>query len=157
MRKLGKSKGRKTVWDTAIDEEGVEVAGERIKLVWKAAYKKLGAKELDQKDFNEEFAKEVEKSVKKMESDSKKEQYEHTDDLSKDIELSEVSKIVKRLANGKAAGTDGIVNEVLKYGGETMYRVLWHICKKCFETEAVPNEWMKGIIFPIYTALHYRR
>ena len=33
LRKLGKSKGRKTVWDTAIDEEGVEVAGERIKLV----------------------------------------------------------------------------------------------------------------------------
>ena len=54
------------------------------------------------------------------------------------------------MANGKAAGTDGIVNEVLKYGGETMHRVLWYICKRCFDTETIPDEWMKGIIFPIY-------
>ncbi|NRA93851.1 MAG: hypothetical protein HRU26_14450, partial [Psychroserpens sp.] len=85
-----------------------------------------------------------------MEIDDKKEQHKHIDGLSKNIDFSEVTKVVKRLANGKAAGTDGIVNEVLKYGGETMYRVLWHICRRCFETETVPNEWMKGIIFPIY-------
>ena len=33
LRNLGKNKGKKTVWDTAINEDGVEVAGERIKLV----------------------------------------------------------------------------------------------------------------------------
>ncbi|NRA93850.1 MAG: hypothetical protein HRU26_14445 [Psychroserpens sp.] len=35
LRKLGKTKGRKTVWDTAIDEEGVEVAGEKSNLFGK--------------------------------------------------------------------------------------------------------------------------
>ncbi|NRA93460.1 MAG: reverse transcriptase family protein, partial [Psychroserpens sp.] len=150
LRNLGKNKGKKTVWDTAINEDGVEVAGERIKLVWSTAYKNLGAKGLDKEEFNDAFADEVRECIVTLEKNSKKESYDELDELIKEIEMLEVTKIVKRLVNGKAAGTDGIVNEILKYGGEHMHQVIWHICKKCFELETIPEDWMKGMIFPIY-------
>ena len=48
-------------------------------------------------------------------------------DLEGKISLYEVKKVVKKLALGKAAGIDEIVNEILKYGGPKMITILWHL------------------------------
>ena len=137
---------KKEVWDTALNEKGEEVYGEKIKLVWKNAYKKLGDKKLDKKDFDNEFEEKVEEEVDEMISHS----HDHNNETGKQITLAEVQKIVKRLKNGKAAGTDKIVNEILRYGGDNMNQALWQLCKLMFEKEKVPDEWLEGIIFPIY-------
>ena len=52
----GKHK-KKEVWDTALNEKGEEVYGEKIKLVWKNAYKKLGEKKIDKNDFDNYYEK----------------------------------------------------------------------------------------------------
>ena len=31
-----------------------------------------------------------------------------------------------------------------------MINILWRLCTICFEEEKIPEEWMKGIVFPIY-------
>ena len=43
-------------------------------------------------------------------------------ELNEKIRLEEVRKIIGRLKNGKAAGVDGIVNEIIKHGGGTSTR-----------------------------------
>ena len=71
-------------------------------------------------------------------------------DLNEKIRYEEVRKTISRLRNGKAAGVDGIVNEIIKYGGEQVHVVIWQLVSTCFETEKIPKDWMDGIVFPIY-------
>ena len=72
--------------------------------------------------------------------------------LSEKITLEEVRRCIVKLKRGKAAGIDEIINELIKYGGEQVYTMMWQLLTLSFETEEVPEEWMKGIIFPIYKA-----
>ena len=50
-----------------------------------------------------------------MEQTNKKER--GSSELNEKIRLEEVRKVISRLKNGKAAGVDGIVNEIIKHGG----------------------------------------
>ena len=86
--------------------------------------------------------------MQEMEEQSKTQSL--TADLEEDITIEEVLGVVKNLALGKAAGEDELVNEVLKYGGEKMIKILWHIITFCYKKEKIPKEWMEGMIFPIY-------
>ena len=146
LKGLNGKKKKTQVWDSALNEVGEEVFGDEIKLVWKEAYKKLGGLNLDREDFDNNFAKEIEEEIKEMTRKS----HDYNDELGKQISLDEVEKIVKRLKNGKASGVDGVVNEILKFGGNNMYILLCELCKIIFEKEMVPDDWLEGIIFPIY-------
>ena len=56
-------KRKKQIWDTALNEKGDEVFGDEIKLVWKEAYRKLGGKDLDRNEFDNDFAKKIEEEI----------------------------------------------------------------------------------------------
>ena len=46
---------------------------------------------------------------------------EHDDPvLDREIELHEIEKCVRKLKNNKTGGSDGLVGELLKYGGSGM-------------------------------------
>ena len=64
--------------------------------------------------------------------------------------MEEVRKVISRLKNGKAAGVDGIVNEIIKHGGEQVHVAMWQLIDICFEEESTPEDWKKGMIFPIH-------
>ena len=147
LKALNRKKKKKHVCDTTLNEDGKEVTGEKIKIVWKEAYKKLGEKDLDKHEFDNEFGNEIDEEIEEMVSESR--EY-YNNELDKPIMIVEVQKIVKKLKNGKAAGTDGIVNEILRYGGDNMNQAICQLCNTIFEKEMVPDEWLEGIIFPIY-------
>ena len=126
LRNLNKGKRRKKIWDTDIDGEGVEVAGDQIIIVWKQAYEKLGKKEIEEEIFDEDFRRRTEREVEDIARNNCNQK--PVVGLDDDISLSETRKVVEKLANGKAAGEDNIVNEVLKYGGKKMVEVVWHLC-----------------------------
>ena len=63
LKSLNGKKQRKNIWDSAIDEKGEEVTGDKIKLVWKEAYRKLGEKNIDAEEFQNEFAKDVDEEI----------------------------------------------------------------------------------------------
>ena len=72
LRSLSKVNKRRELWDTAIDKEGVEVAGVKIKLVWNSAYEELGKENLENKDFDKEFAREIEEEIQILEKKVKR-------------------------------------------------------------------------------------
>ena len=55
-------------------------------------------------------------------------------------------RCIKKIKNNKTGGSDGLVGELLKYGGmgmvcllEKLFLVIWH-------EETVPRQWREGLI-----------
>ena len=67
-----------------------------------------------------------------------------------DVTREEVAKAVKRLQNGKAAGEDRIVAELLKNGGETVIEWLTELMQEVWRTRQVPQEWKNATLIPLF-------
>ena len=65
-------------------------------------------------------------------------------------DLNEIQEEIGRLKNNKAAGTDSLVGELIKHGGEKVAKLLHIIITKIWEREELPQAWMEGIVCPIY-------
>ena len=57
---------------------------------------------------------------------------------------------LKKIENGKAAGDDGCINEILKQGGEEMVNSLVILFRKIWKEEKIPVDWARGVIVPIF-------
>ena len=143
----GSRKKKKSMANVAIDEHGTEFSGEAAIMVWKNAFEKLGKQEEIKESFDESHFEKIECEVKDIEH---KNIGRGEGGLNAEIQLEEVKQAINKLKNGKASGDDDIVNEVIKYGGEQVSRFIWLLCRECFELEHIPQDWMKGVIFPLY-------
>ena len=65
-------------------------------------------------------------------------------------DLQEIQQEIKKLKNNKAAGKDRLPAELFKYGGEKLARALHSVITKIWEEEKLPEEWMDGVVCPIY-------
>ncbi len=70
--------------------------------------------------------------------------------MQREIGRSEVEKAVARLKCGKAAGMDGIIAGMLKYGGDAVVEWILVICESAWKEGKVPDDWKKVIIVPLY-------
>ena len=57
---------------------------------------------------------------------------------------------IRNLRLGKAPGLDGVVSELIKFGGEKMESSLVLLFRLMFEIEQFPLDWIRGIISPIH-------
>ena len=57
---------------------------------------------------------------------------------------------MKKLNNGKAAGDDGIVGEMLKSGEDVVCKWLSRIFNICWERGEVPRDWRAAVVLPVY-------
>jgi len=64
--------------------------------------------------------------------------------------LGEVRHAIRKLKNGRAAGSDGIQPELLKYAEEPVSISLHSQFARVWKTGLVPAEWRKGIIVSLY-------
>ena len=62
----------------------------------------------------------------------------------------EVTHVIKCKKNHKTPGTDQILAEFLKKGGEALWRRIHHLIKLIWTQYKIPEEWSMGIIQPIY-------
>ena len=62
----------------------------------------------------------------------------------------EVQNIIKNLTNNKAAGEDGIIAEIWKYGGTKGVEYNTKLLEQIWQTEQIPQEWKSAIIVPIH-------
>jgi hypothetical protein len=64
--------------------------------------------------------------------------------------IQQVRHLMQSVPFGKAAGIDGIMGELLAYGGEAMITILTWLFNKCLQTAQIPDEWRAANIVPIY-------
>src|SRR6218665_1535396 len=65
-----------------------------------------------------------------------------------DVSKEEIQRAIKNLKNRKAAGSDKICPEMIKYGGKEMLEQLTRLYNKVWRLGRVPKEWRNGIIIP---------
>ena len=70
--------------------------------------------------------------------------------LDADITAEEVKAAIRHLKNGKAAGPDGIIGEILKAAEESIVPFLVKYFNKLFKEGSFPTEWTKAIIVPLH-------
>ncbi|UYV79224.1 EPM2AIP1, partial [Cordylochernes scorpioides] len=71
-------------------------------------------------------------------------------DLDAEITLEEIHDVVKKLANGKAVGRDGIPNELLNNLPIPTLTKLKNLFNKIMSTEKYPQLWTNSKVHPIY-------
>ena len=64
--------------------------------------------------------------------------------------MAEDNYVVKATKNNKSAGSDGIVDELIKYGGNTMYEMLLTLFNLDRNNEYVPTYWREGLIVSLF-------
>ena len=55
-----------------------------------------------------------------------------------------------KLKNNKTGGSDGLVGELLKYGGVGMVNLLHQLFKVVWREETVPKQWREGLIVNLF-------
>ena len=67
-----------------------------------------------------------------------------------ELQEGEVRRAVKGLKNCKAGGIDGIVGELVRYGGEDLMAKMIVLYRKIWEDEVMPDEWNVGVYVPLH-------
>ena len=67
-----------------------------------------------------------------------------------DVTREEVAIAVRRLQNGKAAGEDRIMAELLKSDGETVIEWLTELMQEMWQTKKVPQDWRNATLIPLF-------
>ena len=95
--------------------------------------------------FDDEWKLEVEEKVLEYSKQNLKDL-----NLDKEIEESEIVRCIKKLKNNKTGGGDGIVSELLKYGGVGMVKMLGKLYALIWKEECVPMKWREGLIVSLF-------
>ena len=122
MRKLTNSRVIPT--NTILDEKGQTIRNPEETL---ARWQRHFAEVLNvQKKAAEEVVSELE---------------DHSHGETDEVSREEVEKAVGKLRNGKAAGQDEVVAELLKYGGEVVIDWLTEVIQQVWRSGKIPQEW----------------
>ena len=76
-----------------------------------------------------------------------------TGPLDYEISFKELEMSNKKLKNGKSAGPDGIINEMVKFGGSTLHRTLLSLFSRIMSEGQYPTAWKYSTITPRYKSL----
>lgn len=131
------------------DSDGtIHTSVEKCKQIWASTWAKLAEHHSNDPRFDRHFHDRVEQEVQTTPPSSSL--TDSAASLNDSISLDEVTKSVMRLKNHKSPGCDGIVSEVLKYGGDSMMKCLHFICQIMFDKGDVPMDWLRGVVVPIH-------
>ena len=67
-----------------------------------------------------------------------------------EVTREEIEKAVGKLRNGKSAGNDRIVAELLKNGGEAMIDWLWELLQMVWWTKQESTEWKRATLVSLH-------
>jgi len=115
--------------------------------VWEKAFQKLGTVNENDVAFDRDFLEETKEEIK---HGSDFDLGNMAEEINKPIDYSEVVAVIAKQKNGKAAGIDGLVSEIIKYGGDAVSKATWRLCEEMFRVERIPRDWARGLIFPLH-------
>ena len=67
-----------------------------------------------------------------------------------ELTIQDVKKAIRNLKNNKAAATDGIYLELIKYRRNKLLNRMYELVRQIWEEERIPEEWKETIIVPIH-------
>ena len=70
--------------------------------------------------------------------------------LDKELHKGEIEKCVCKLKNNKTGESDGLVGELLMYGGGGMVDLLHQLFKVVWHEETIPEQWREGLIVNLF-------
>ena len=70
--------------------------------------------------------------------------------ITRKIARSEVKKAIKKLKNGKSAGEDNIINEVLKPGEFCLVEPIVKLMNLILESEKYPLKWTRNLLITLH-------
>ena len=71
-------------------------------------------------------------------------------DMCQEIGWEEVVRVLKMLKRGKAPGPDGILNEMLIYGGSRMVESLRCMFNVMRRSQLYPQDWNSSFVIPLF-------
>ena len=142
-----KTRGKKSSISSLKSEAGSSITSVKGKLeILHKHYQKLGRVSVDG-DFDEDWKQLVEN---KVEDYSRMSGVCRDDFLDREIERKEILGCIKRIKNNKTGGSDGLVGELLKYGGLGMVYLLEKLFLVIWREETVPKQWREGLIINLF-------
>ena len=67
-----------------------------------------------------------------------------------ELTIEDVREAIRNLNNNKAAGTDGIHSQLIKYGGNKLLNRIYELVRQIWEEERKLEEWKETIMVPIH-------
>ena len=104
-------------------------------------------------NYNHNFMGKIEKLISEIDIDREINMYNDTpvfDALNGPIRIEEIKIALKKTKNKKAAGTDGLVSEFLKYSNGHIDGPLTALFNYVFNSGEYPDQWSEGLINPIH-------
>jgi len=144
----GKKRKERERWEREIESVKTE------RQVWKVVRRERGGKrrKVDQrikmKDWERHF-KELLGGVEER-LRGKRNKRKREEDREEDISKEEIDWAIRKMKEKKAAGGDGITNEVWKYGGNEARKWIGEICNRVWRGEGWPEDWKEGVVVPIW-------
>ena len=142
-----RTKGRKGGITVLRSDAGVSVSSTKGKLsILQSHYEHLGSSSVEAA-FDDDWREEVENIVR----DCIELSVACEDDiLDREIDSAEISRCLRKLKNNKTGGSDGLVGELLKYGGSGMVDLLQQLFSVIWREEIVPPQWREGLIVNLF-------
>ena len=142
-----RTKGRKGGITVLRSDAGVSVSSTKGKLnILQSHYERLGSSSVEAA-FDDDWREEVENIVR----DCIELSVACEDDiLDREIDSAEISRCLRKLKNNKTGGSDGLVGELLKYGGSGMVDLLQQLFSVIWHEEMVPPQWREGLIVNLF-------
>ena len=142
-----RTKGKKRAISALRNNAGVSITSTKGKLrIFQSHYQDLGSKSVDGA-FDEDWKQEVESKIRECCNMSSA-----CEDsvLDREIEPAEIAKCLHSLKNNKTGGSDGLVGELLKYGGSGMVNLLHQLFSVVWHAELVPPQWREELIVNLF-------
>ena len=105
---------------------------------------------ISEKEWFNHFQKVLEQDNYDEDSDDDFENCESDVYYDRPITREEVLLAIQRLKNGKAAGPDGIIGELLKHAGHLAVDFLVKFFNVLFDRGIYPDSWTESIIVPLF-------
>ena len=74
----------------------------------------------------------------------------NTECQNKPFTAEEIEACIKCLKNGKAAGSDAIIDEYIKHSARRLMPLFVVLFNKMLQEGQVPDDWLVGLIVPLY-------
>ena len=157
MWKRWKDRGKTAVPEAVMNKEGELVTDPtKVLATWKETLAELGAEPRvdehsdrcsnDKSLFDDEFAKQILKEIRRTtfgDGDT-------VPELERPITWDEIRTALAALPNGKAAGLDGVVAELLKLAGLGLALALTELFNAIWSSLQWPEDWRTAFLVPLF-------